>query len=66
VRSVAERHGASVSLATSPLGGLRATVRFAAVPEGATAAAAPALPTLPVVAPAGTTLHQDTTHRGDS
>jgi signal transduction histidine kinase len=68
VRSVAERHGASVSLATSPLGGLRVTVRFTMAPEGANAAAAlaPALPTLPVVAPAGTTFHQDTTHRGDS
>jgi signal transduction histidine kinase len=30
VRSVAERHGAQVSLGRSPLGGLRATVRFAA------------------------------------
>jgi signal transduction histidine kinase len=29
VRSVAEQHGASVTLADSPLGGLRVTVRFA-------------------------------------
>jgi two-component system OmpR family sensor kinase/two-component system sensor histidine kinase QseC len=29
VRSVAERHGATVTLAESPLGGLRVTVRFA-------------------------------------
>jgi signal transduction histidine kinase len=66
VRSVAERHGATVSLATSPLGGLRVTVRFTMAPKGASTAAPSALPTLPVVAPAGAALHQDTTHRGDS
>ena len=32
VRSVAEQHGARVVLATSPLGGLRVAVRFAAAP----------------------------------
>jgi signal transduction histidine kinase len=32
VRTVAGRHGATVTLADSPLGGLRATVRFAAQP----------------------------------
>jgi signal transduction histidine kinase len=31
VRSVAEQHGASVTLADSPLGGLRVTVRFAVI-----------------------------------
>ena len=61
VRSVAERHGATVALAESPLGGLRVTVRFPGAAR---------LPTLPGVAPAGTTLYQDTpqdtTQRGDS
>jgi len=33
VRSVAERHGASVALAESPQGGLRVTVRFPAAPS---------------------------------
>jgi signal transduction histidine kinase len=80
VRSVAARHAASVALATSPLGGLRATVRFggdavakAAAAEKPTVDAAgkapsPAdgLPTLAVAAPSGATLNQDTIHRGDS
>ena len=77
VRSVAERHGASVSLADSPLGGLRATVRFA---DGSgenisgrnmsarnMAPPAPGLPTLTGVAPSsGASSNQDTIHRGDS
>jgi len=33
VRGVAQRHGASVTLGESPLGGLRVTLRFAAVPH---------------------------------
>jgi two-component system OmpR family sensor kinase/two-component system sensor histidine kinase QseC len=32
VRSVAQRHGATVMLGDSPLGGLRVTVRIPAVP----------------------------------
>jgi two-component system OmpR family sensor kinase/two-component system sensor histidine kinase QseC len=38
VRSIADRHGAAVTLGESPLGGLRVTVRFAAA--GGTPAAA--------------------------
>ena len=34
VRSVAERHGATVTLGASPLGGLRVTVRFAPARTG--------------------------------
>jgi two-component system OmpR family sensor kinase/two-component system sensor histidine kinase QseC len=34
VRSVAERHGAEVTLGDSPLGGLRVTVRFAPAVAG--------------------------------
>ncbi len=64
VRSVAERHGATVALDASPLGGLRVTLRFAPTGKGTTAP--PALPTLAGVAPAGTTTHRDTIHRGDS
>ena len=78
VRSVAARHAASVVLATSPLGGLRATVRFggdavgkaAETPTGESAGKAPSpadgLPTLAVAAPSGAALNQDTIHRGDS
>jgi two-component system OmpR family sensor kinase/two-component system sensor histidine kinase QseC len=44
VRSVAERHGASIALVDSSLGGLRVELRF---PN----AGAPAMPTLPVAAP---------------
>ncbi len=44
VRSVADRHGATVALADSPLGGLRVTVRF---PAAAAVLAAPA----PTVSP---------------
>jgi len=46
VRSVAERHGASIALGDSPLGGLRVELRFPG-------AAASAMPTLPVAAPLG-------------
>lgn len=69
VRSVAERHGASVSLADSPLGGLRVEVRFAPASTNKIGPPVPALPTLPVGAPAGdppTFLHQDNPSRGDS
>jgi two-component system OmpR family sensor kinase/two-component system sensor histidine kinase QseC len=52
VRSIAERHGATVTLGDAPLGGLRATVRFAR-----NGTMAPALPTLPGAAPAGATSH---------
>ena len=58
VRGVADRHGASVALADSPLGGLRATVRFAN--------AARNMPTLASVAPAGAASDHETTDRGDS
>ena len=34
VRSIAERHGAEVTLGDSPLGGLRVTVRFAPAAGG--------------------------------
>jgi two-component system OmpR family sensor kinase/two-component system sensor histidine kinase QseC len=34
VRSIADRHGAQVGLAQSPLGGLRVTVRFEAMEAG--------------------------------
>jgi two-component system OmpR family sensor kinase/two-component system sensor histidine kinase QseC len=37
VRSIAERHGAEVTLGDSPLGGLRVTVRFAPAAAGARA-----------------------------
>jgi signal transduction histidine kinase len=57
VCGVADRHGASVALADSPLGGLRATVRF---PNGARN-----IPTLAAVAPAGAASDQNHTHRGD-
>ena len=74
VRSVAARHNASVVLAASPLGGLRATVRFepgrAGGPgepsAGKAAPVAGGVPTLAGVAPTGITLNQDTIHRGDS
>ena len=63
VRSVAARHGASVRLAASPLGGLRATVRFA---RDTAASGASAVPTLAGAALTGAALNQDTIHRGDS
>ena len=67
VRSVAERHGASVTLGNSPLGGLRAEVRFAPTSVNKMTPPAPALPTLPGVASAGaTSVHHDTSSRGDS
>lgn len=76
VRSVAERHGASVSLSDSPLGGLRATVRFAPAtgksgadktrPANDMIPSASGLPTLSGVAPVGTASNRDTIHRGDS
>ncbi len=34
VRGVAQRHGATVALDDSPLGGLRVTLRFGAMPQG--------------------------------
>ncbi|MES3013520.1 MAG: ATP-binding protein [Pseudomonadota bacterium] len=67
VRSVAERHGATVTLGDSPLGGLRAEVRFAHASANKTAPAAPGLPTLANVASAGATAHHhDISSRGDS
>lgn len=66
VRSVAERHGATVALSDSPLGGLRVEVRFALAAGNKVAPLAPALPTLPGVASAGATAHHpDTSPRGD-
>ena len=65
VRSVAERHGATVSLSESPLGGLRVELRFAPVPIEKAMPPAPALPTLAAVAPAGAISHHDTSPRGD-
>ncbi|MGK2897593.1 MAG: ATP-binding protein [Burkholderiaceae bacterium] len=65
VRSIAERHGASVTLADSPLGGLRVEVRFAPASAHKAAPAAPGLPTLPVVAPT-VVAHPETPSRGDS
>jgi two-component system OmpR family sensor kinase/two-component system sensor histidine kinase QseC len=56
VRGVAERHGANVALEDSPLGGLRATVRFPAA----------ALPTLPDVPPTGVTSTFQHHPRGDT
>jgi signal transduction histidine kinase len=41
VRSVAERHGAELTLDDAPAGGLRVTLRFAADPAGKPAAPAP-------------------------
>jgi two-component system OmpR family sensor kinase/two-component system sensor histidine kinase QseC len=41
VRSVAERHGAELTLDDAPAGGLRVTLRFAAAPAGKPAAPAP-------------------------
>ena len=66
VRSVAERHGASVALASSPLGGLRVEVRFVRRSAQLSAPAALALPTLPGAAPAATDPNQDSFPRGDS
>ena len=67
VRSVADRHGATVALGDSPLGGLRVEVRFAPTSVDRRGPPAPALPTLPGLAPAGTTSrHHDNSSRGDS
>lgn len=66
VRSVAERHGATVSLSESPLGGLRVAVGFGPASTEKTTPPAPALPTLAAVAPAGAISHHDTSPRGDS
>ena len=67
VRSVADRHGATVSLDDSPLGGLRVEVRFTRGAPNKLTPAGPALPTLPGVAATGAASHpQDTTSRGDS
>ena len=66
VRSVAERHGATVTLGDSPLGGLRVEVRFAPPSPKKMTPPAPALPTLPGVAPAGTMAHHEISSRGDS
>ena len=67
VRSIAERHGAAVCLADSPLGGLRVDVRFAPASANKMTPAGPGLPTLPGVAPAGAApSDRDTTSRGDS
>ena len=67
VRSVADRHGATVTLGDSPLGGLRVEVRFAPTSANKAAPSAPALPTLRAVASAGVAAHHhDTSSRGDS
>jgi len=67
VRGVADRHGATVTLGDSPWGGLRVEVRFARTSVDKRVSLAPALPTLPGVAPAGTTSHHpDISSRGDS
>jgi len=65
VRSVAERHGASVLLADSNLGGLRVTVRFSRGTGTDPMARASGLPTLSGAAPTGAVFSQDTIHRGD-
>jgi two-component system OmpR family sensor kinase/two-component system sensor histidine kinase QseC len=56
VRSMADRHHASVALADSPLGGLRVELRFPAAIPDIMPPASPALPTLPGAAPAGALL----------
>jgi two-component system OmpR family sensor kinase/two-component system sensor histidine kinase QseC len=62
VRSVADRHGASVSLDRSALGGLRVRVHFAK-PSGKHGMPwAAGLPTLSAAAPVGAAAFQDTTH----
>jgi len=67
VRSIAERHGAAVRLADSPLGGLRVEVRFAAASSNKMTPAGPGLPTLPgAAALVAAPLHENTTSRGDS
>ncbi|MDO9353623.1 MAG: ATP-binding protein, partial [Solirubrobacteraceae bacterium] len=53
VRSIAERHGAVVTLADSPLGGLRVALRFAPASLNHGMAGAAMVPTLSGVAPAG-------------
>ena len=67
VRSVAERHGATVTLGDAPLGGLRAELRFVPTALNKVAPPAPALPTLPGLASAGAMAHpSDISNRGDS
>jgi signal transduction histidine kinase len=66
VHSVAQRHGAAVSLAHSALGGLEVMVRFANTTEAGVGRGAAGLPTLAAVAPTGATPHQDILARGDS
>ena len=66
VHSVAQRHGASVSLADSVLGGLQVMVRFAETTDAGMGRAAAGLPTLPAVASTGAAPYQDTLPRGDS
>jgi len=67
VRSVADRHGAAVSLGDSPLGGLRVEVRFAQTSANKMTPSASALPTLPGVEPTGAiSHHHDISSRGDS
>lgn len=66
VHSVAQRHGAAVSLAHSALGGLVVTVRFAETTDAGLGRRAVGLPTLAAVAPAGAAPYQDTLARGDS
>ncbi|MEP7102379.1 MAG: ATP-binding protein, partial [Burkholderiales bacterium] len=67
VRSVAERHGAAVSLGESPLGGLRVEVRFAQTSSNKVTPPGLALPTLPGVEPTGDIPHHhDISSRGDS
>jgi two-component system OmpR family sensor kinase/two-component system sensor histidine kinase QseC len=65
VRSVASRHGATVSLADSRLGGLRVTVQFSGNAAMDATPRASGLPTLPGAAPTGAVSSQDTIHRGD-
>ena len=66
VSSVAQRHGASVSLADSALGGLKVVVRFAETGGAGAVPSAAALPTLAAVAPTGAASDRDTLPRGDS
>ncbi len=69
VRSVADRHGATVSLGDSPLGGLRVEVRFAPPSANKATTPTPALPTLTGGVPAGALSefsHHDISSRGNS
>lgn len=66
VRGIADRHGAGVVLADSPLGGLRVEVRFAPASINKMTPPPAALPTLPGVASTGVIVPQGNPSRGDS